>query len=54
MGKILRVVKQPHSVVRATMATLTCSGSYGSLGVSRGRTPPFFPLRAAAFVTKTP
>src|SRR4029077_8753623 len=35
MGKLMHVAKQPHSVVGVTGATLTCSGGYRCLGVSR-------------------
>ena len=40
-GKILRVAKEPQFVVPEAGATLTCSGGYCFLGVSRGELAPF-------------
>src|ERR1700730_11179812 len=43
MGRLPHVAKQPHSVVRATVATLTCSGGYRCLGVFREELEPVLP-----------
>src|SRR5258708_15361080 len=43
MGRLLHVAKQPHSVVRTTVGTLTCSGGCRCLGVFREELSPVLP-----------
>src|ERR1700686_2304949 len=45
MGRLLHVAKSPHSVVRPTGGTLTCSGGYRCLGVSREELGPVLSAR---------